>query len=105
VPLIVSWKSVTPAGRIDREHLVSALMYCDDLRLRRVKAGRNARDEPGPIIEKPDQRGHEYVVSEMAGSGGRSFMVRTKKYKYMVFPPQTARSTRCSSTWKPTPAR
>ena len=25
VPLIVSWKGVTPGGRIDRKHLVSAL--------------------------------------------------------------------------------
>jgi len=40
------------------------------------------------VMEKPDSRGHEYVVSEMApgGPGGRrSFMVRTAKYKYMVF--------------------
>jgi arylsulfatase A-like enzyme len=40
-----------------------------------------------PIIEKPQQAGHEYIVSEMAGTGGRSFMLRTKKHKYMVFPP------------------
>jgi arylsulfatase A-like enzyme len=40
------------------------------------------------VIEKPDEPGHEYVVSEMARGEktGRSFMVRTKNYKYMVFP-------------------
>jgi arylsulfatase A-like enzyme len=41
-------------------------------------------------IDKPDRPGHQFVVSEMArGSPGgvrRSFMVRTAKYKYMVFP-------------------
>jgi glucosamine-6-phosphate deaminase len=42
------------------------------------------------VIEKPSEAGHEYVVSEMAaggpGGGSRSFMLRTKKCKYMVFP-------------------
>ena len=39
------------------------------------------------VIEKPDDPGREFVVSEMAvGPAGRSFMVRTKKYKYMAFP-------------------
>jgi arylsulfatase A-like enzyme len=89
VPLIVSWKGVTPAGRLDREHLVSTLdvlpTICDYAGVRgpAVMRGKSLR----PIIEKPQQPGHEYVVSEMAGSGGRSFMLRTKKYKYMVFPP------------------
>ena len=47
------------------------------------------------VIDKPETAGHEFVVSEMAGGGtgglGRSFMVRTKQYKYMMFPatPQT----------------
>jgi arylsulfatase A-like enzyme len=42
------------------------------------------------VIEKPEQPGHEFVVSEMAGGGvgtaGRSFMVRTKQYKYGLLP-------------------
>ena len=42
------------------------------------------------VIEKPDLPGHEFVVSEMAPGGarsaGRSFMVRTRQYKYMVLP-------------------
>jgi arylsulfatase A-like enzyme len=88
VPLIVSWKGVTPAGRIDREHLVSALdmlpTICDYAGLRgpAIMRGRSLR----PIIEKPQQPGHEYVVSEMANGPARSFMVRTKQYKYMIFP-------------------
>ncbi len=88
VPLIVSWKGVTPAGRTDREHLVSALdvlpTICDYAGVKgpAVMRGKSLR----PIIEKPQQAGHEYVVAEMAGGAARSFMVRTKRYKYMVFP-------------------
>jgi arylsulfatase A-like enzyme len=88
VPLIVSWKGVTPAGRIDREHLVSALdvlpTICDYAGVKgpAVMRGQSLRG----VIEKPQQAGHEYVVSEMANGPARSFMVRTKRYKYMVFP-------------------
>jgi arylsulfatase A-like enzyme len=88
VPLIVAWKGVTSAGRIDREHLVSALdvlpTICD---YAGVKGPAMMRGESlRPIIDRPRQAGHEYVVSEMANGPARSFMVRTKKYKYMVFP-------------------
>jgi arylsulfatase A-like enzyme len=91
VPLIVSWKGVTPAGQIDREHLVSTLdvlpTICD---YAGVKPPPSLRGESlRPVIEKPEQPGHEFVASEMARGGGqgqRSFMVRTKRYKYMVFP-------------------
>jgi len=88
VPLIVSWKGVTPAGRIDREHLVSTLdvlpTICDYAGIKgpAMMRGQSVR----PVIEKPKQAGHEYVVSEMSGGQDRSFMVRTKQYKYMVFP-------------------
>jgi len=92
VPLVVSWKGVTPAGRVDREHLVSALdvlpTICDYAGVPPppVVRGRSLR----PVIEKPDQAGAGFVVSEMApggaAAGGRSFMVRTGKYKYMAFP-------------------
>ncbi|MHC4638817.1 MAG: sulfatase/phosphatase domain-containing protein, partial [Planctomycetota bacterium] len=78
-----------PAGRIDREHLVSALdvlpTICDYAGIEgpAVMRGRSMRE----IIEKPHQPGHEYVVSEMAFKGWeRSFMLRTNRYKYMVFP-------------------
>jgi choline-sulfatase len=88
VPLIVSFKGVTPAGRIDREHLVSALdvlpTICDYAGVRgpAIMRGQSLR----PVIEDPQQPGHEYVVSEMAHGQARSFMVRTKRYKYMTFP-------------------
>jgi len=88
VPLIVSFKGVIPAGRIDREHLVSALdvlpTICDYAGVKgpAVMRGQNLRK----IIEKPKQPGHEYVVSEMANGPARSFMLRTNRYKHMVFP-------------------
>ena len=92
VPLIVSWKGVTPAGRIDREHLVSTLdvlpTICDYAGVAGppVMRGESLRE----LIDEPEKAGREFVVSEMAGGGtggsGRSFMVRTKQYKYMVFP-------------------
>ena len=92
VPLIVSWKGVTPAGRIDRTHLVSALdvlpTICDYAGIQPPASIRG--ESLRPVIEQPDQSGHEFVVSEMARGGqggpGRSFLVRTKNYKYMVFP-------------------
>jgi len=88
VPLIVSFKGVTPAGRIDREHLVSGLdvlpTICD---YAGIKGPPEMRGQSlRPIIEEPQKPGHEYVVSEMATGSERSFMVRTKRYKYMVFP-------------------
>lgn len=88
VPLIVSWKGVTPAGRIDKEHLVSALdvlpTLCDYAGVKGPALMRGASLRA--VIEKPESTGHEYVVSEMAAGGTRSFMVRTKQYKYMTFP-------------------
>ncbi len=92
VPLVVSWKGVTPSGRIDREHLVSALdvlpTLCDYAGVKGppIVRGQSLR----PVIEDPRDDGHEFVVSEMASGGpgmpGRSFMVRTKRHKYMTFP-------------------
>lgn len=88
VPLIISLKGVVPTGRIDRKHLVSALdvlpTICDYAGVKgpAVMRGRSLRE----VIEKPRQAGQEYVVSEMARGTARSFMVRTKQYKYMVFP-------------------
>lgn len=90
VPLIVSGKGVTPAGRTDREHLVSTLdvlpTICDYAGVKPPPSLRG--DSLRTVIEKPSQPGHEFVASEMARGGGqgRSFMVRTKRYKYMVFP-------------------
>lgn len=89
VPLIVSWKGVTPAGRIDTQHLVSALdvlpTICDYAGLQPPEKMRG--ESLRPMIEKPELAGHEFVVSEMAaGARERSFMLRTQQYKYMVFP-------------------
>lgn len=92
VPLIVSWKGVTPAGRIDRTHLVSTVdvlpTLCDYAGVKppELVRGQSLR----PMLEKPESAGHGFVVSEMVvgenPGASRSFMVRTKKYKYMVFP-------------------
>ena len=92
VLLIVSWKGVTPAGRMDRNHLVSTLdvlpTLCDYAGIQPPPLMRGASLRP--VIEKPEQPGHEFVVSEMAGGAAgrarRSFMVRTTQYKYMLFP-------------------
>ena len=87
------WRTKTaPAGRIDRGHLVSALdvlpTICD---YAGVDPPASVRGQSlRPVIKKPEEPGHEFVVSEMAAGGagarGRSFMLRTKRYKYMVFP-------------------
>ena len=94
VPLVVSWKGVTPAGQIDRDHLVTALdvlpTICD---YASVKAPAIVRGESlRGVIEKPQSPGHGFIVSEMAGGQGgggagpgRSFMVRTKNHKYMAY--------------------
>ena len=89
VPLIVSWKGVTPAGRIDKDHLVTALdvlpTICDYAGLTPPEKMRG--ESLRAVIEHPETPGHEFVASEMPGTGGkRSFMVRTKQYKYMFFP-------------------
>ncbi|MCE5326409.1 MAG: sulfatase-like hydrolase/transferase [Planctomycetaceae bacterium] len=87
VPLIVSWKGVIPAGRSDKDHLVTALdvlpTLCDyaGVAAPPVVHGRSLRG----VIDDPKSAGSVYVASEMAVGGGRSFMIRTKKYKYMVF--------------------
>jgi arylsulfatase A-like enzyme len=91
VPLIVSWKGVTPAGRINREHLASTLDFlptiCDyaGVPLPAETHGQTLR----PTIQEPAQASREFVVSEMAMAGaggrGRSFMLRSAKHKYMVF--------------------
>ena len=86
VPLIVSWKGVTPPGRIDREHLVSTLdvlpTICDYAQVPTPLSMRGTSLRP--VIDNPGQPGHEFVASEMTAAGRqRSFMIRTQKYKYM----------------------
>ena len=92
VPLIVSWKGVTPAGRMDATHLVSTLdvlpTICDYAGVPPppLLRGESLRG----VIDHPETPGHAFVVSEMAAGAAmgrqRSFMLRTAQYKYMVFP-------------------
>jgi arylsulfatase A-like enzyme len=92
VPLIISWKGVTPAARVDLDHLVSTLdvlpTLCDYAGIQPPPSMRG--ESLRAVIEKPEQPGHEFVVSEMAGgaAGGaeRNFMLRTRQYKYLLFP-------------------
>jgi arylsulfatase A-like enzyme len=92
VPLIVSWKGVTPARRLDQTHLVSTLdvlpTLCDYAGIQPPPAMRG--ESLRGVIKKPEQPGHQFVVSEMTGPGaagaGRNFMVRTKQYKYVLLP-------------------
>lgn len=90
VPLIVSWKGTTPAGRIDENHLVSTVdvlpTICD---YAGIKPPAEVRGQSlRPIIENPAAPWRSFVVSEMAHMAalGRSFMVRTDRYKYIVIP-------------------
>jgi len=90
VPLIVSWKGTTPAGRIDENHLVSTVdvlpTICD---YAGIKPPAEVRGQSlRAIIENPAVPWRSFVVSEMAHTAalGRSFMVRTDRYKYMVIP-------------------
>ncbi|MCE5277376.1 MAG: sulfatase-like hydrolase/transferase [Planctomycetaceae bacterium] len=87
VPLLMSWKGVIPAGRTDRNHLVSALdvlpTLCDYAGVDAPPASRG-RSLRG-VIDDPKAPGQAYVASEMAVGQARSFMIRTGRYKYMVF--------------------
>ena len=88
VPLVVSWKGVTPPGLVDREHLVSGVdilpTLCD-------YAGAPALDGMAgvslrPYIEEPQTPGREELVVEMTRSatlGAR--MLRTRRFKYMLY--------------------
>jgi len=62
VPLVVSWKGVTPPGRADKDHLVSALdvlpTICDFAGVKppAVLRGQSLRE----VIEKPASPGHDH---------------------------------------------
>lgn len=91
VPMVVSWKGKTNPGVIDHNHLVSGLdilpTLCDyaNIPCPKTQHGISMRS----VIEKPNQQGQSFVVSELApdnekkGMMGR--MVRTSKYKYVIF--------------------
>ena len=91
VPLVVSWKGVTPAGRADRTHLVSGLdvlpTMCDyaGVGLRDDFEGMSLR----PLMERPELPGRQFVVTELASDSQdlskKGRMVRTQRYKYIAF--------------------
>ncbi len=90
VPLIVQWKGVLPAGRVDDEHLISlvdlAPTFCDF-------AGAQSPPVEGvslrPILENPERAGRDFVVVELQSDNqdlskaGR--MLRTLRWKYSAF--------------------
>jgi len=91
VPLVVSWRGVTPAGGADRVHLVSGL---DVLPTMCAYAGIGLRDDfmgmsLRPLIENPGLPGREFVVTELASDSQdttkKGRMVRTQRYKYIAF--------------------
>jgi arylsulfatase A-like enzyme len=91
VPLVVSWKGVTPAGQVDKTHLVSGLdvlpTMCDyaGVGLRDDFEGMSLR----PLMENPGRPDREFVVTELASDSQdltkRGRMVRTQRYKYIAF--------------------
>ena len=91
VPLIVSWKGITPAGAADKNHLVSGMdilpTMCDYAGLTSAPemTGMNLR----PLIDNPSKPGRDYLVSQLHPDPNRrdmaGRMVRTQKYKYISF--------------------
>ncbi|NQT82838.1 sulfatase-like hydrolase/transferase [bacterium] len=90
VPLIVSWKGVTPAGAVDKKHLVSGIdvlpTICD---YAGVRGPQMTGISLKPLIENPSLPGHAFVVSELSPDpkdlDRKGRMVRTQRYKYIVF--------------------
>lgn len=91
VPFIVSRKGVTPAGAVDRTHLVSGLDLCQTV------CGYAGIEPPGglegvnlrELIENPDRPGREILVGRMypvsKDSTRDGCMLTTGRYKYNVF--------------------
>jgi len=91
VPLVISWKGVTPANVVDRDHLVSALdifpTMCD------YAGAEPPRGVNGislrPLTENPKLAGRDFVVSELQPAPKRlemkGRMLRTRRYKYIAF--------------------
>jgi arylsulfatase A-like enzyme len=85
VPLLVSWKGVTRAGLVDREHLVSTGLdliptLCDfaGIPVPSELKGRSVRE----LAEGREPKSwRESLVVE----NGRSRMLRTSRHKYVVY--------------------
>ena len=90
VPLIVSWKGVTPPGVVNRTHLASGTdvlpTLCD---YAQVTAPQCTGISLRPCIEDPATAGREYLVCELGADrddlSKKGRMVRTARYKYMAF--------------------
>ncbi len=91
VPLVVSFKGVIPAGRLDAEHLVCGLdvlpTMCDYAAVKQLDSfrGRSIR----PVIENPDAAWRDFVVTELAtdpkNERYKGRMIRTDRYKYNLY--------------------
>jgi len=89
VPFIVSWKGVTPAGKLDDRHLVSGVdvfpTVCDyaGAPVPEGLDGVSLRE----VIEHPSKPGRDFLVVESPGWGqGRKQdvrIIRTLQYKYL----------------------
>lgn len=91
VPMIVCWKGITPAGIVDRTHLVSGLdvlpTMCDYAGLEVPEGVRGISLRS--LIENPSLGGHKFLVAELQAFKNqpkrKGRMVRTRQYKYVVF--------------------
>lgn len=91
VPLIVSWPQSIPQGRIDERNLVSQIdivpTLCDyaGIITEVPFTGQSLR----PVLDKPETTSRDYLVVELADYkpdiDRKGRMVRSDRYKYMVF--------------------
>ena len=91
IPLFLRWPGRIPAGRIDREHLISQLdvlpTFCEYAGIPVLASfrGRSVKS----IIDRPSAEWREFVVTELADDkldpSRKGRMVRTAQYKYNVY--------------------
>lgn len=84
VPLVIRAAGRVPAGRVDREHLVSGMdilpTLCD---FGGVKTPPNVRGlSLRPVLEDKAGPSHEFVAAEVTRTGR---MIRTRRYKYITY--------------------
>jgi arylsulfatase A-like enzyme len=91
VPLILSWKGVTPQAAVDRDHLASGLdilpTMCDYGGVDPPEGVQGVSLRP--VIEQPELPGRDFVAAELrpdpADYGMQGRMIRTGRYKYIRF--------------------
>jgi arylsulfatase A-like enzyme len=87
VPLIVCVPGVTDKPHVDKDHLVSGLdvmpTVCDyaGAEIPGSLRGRSLR----PLIENQPVAWRDYVVAELVAGGAPARMVRSARYKYVVY--------------------